>query len=63
MRLMLLSEEKISATGLGRIGHFSGIAVLEELETVASQLDDPGIFIFRVPVPDPSVSCTSSGRC
>ena len=34
MRLMLLSERKISAADLGRAGHFSGIAVFRELESL-----------------------------
>jgi hypothetical protein len=29
---MLLSEGKISATGLGRAGHFPGMRVIQELE-------------------------------
>ena len=34
MRLMLLSERKISDAGLGTAGHLSGMRVIQEIETI-----------------------------
>jgi hypothetical protein len=62
MRLMLLSEEKISATGLGRIGHFSGMGVLQYLGLYPVQLDGSGITFINRAEPFPSVLQTNSGR-
>ena len=61
MRLMLLSEEKISATGLGRIGHFSGMRVFQEVEAIPVLISASGKDIPNPPEPVLSVPQASLG--
>jgi hypothetical protein len=66
MRLMLLSEEKISTTELGRAGHLSGMGVFRHWKPITGcpdgHLDSPACGHFKIPHPKRKMQGDEKGK-